>query len=102
MVAELESRDIPTIRISLDVIRKSSIDWQLGEELSIRVSSSSGVVTANSTVWWRRPGWVQTSDLRPEEAELAASEGHDLLLGLLLAVRPRWIDPPHVSALAEN
>src|SRR5438094_288356 len=102
MIAELKSRDIDTLRISLDLLRDSSIKWRLGGELELRVGDGSGVVTHGSTVWWRRPGWVPTRDLSAEEAELVAAEGYDLLLGLLLAIRPRWVDPPAVSMLAEN
>ena len=99
VVAALLARGVTAARISLDTLRESAIDWRLGDGLNI---NPDGVITANSTVWWRRPGRVSTRDLWAEEGELIAAEGYDLLLGSLLATRPRWVDHPQIASLAEN
>ncbi len=99
VVAELLARGVAAARLSLDTLRESAIDWRMGNGLTI---DRGEVITANSTIWWRRPGRVATGDLSVEEGELIAAEGYDLLLGSLLATRPRWVDHPHVASLAEN
>lgn len=102
VIQELRARRIASARISLDTLRQIPVEWELGGNLIIYDGESQFVVTDQSTIWWRRPGWASTDDLVAEEAELVASEVHDLLIGVLLAIRPRWVDPLQATVLAEN
>jgi hypothetical protein len=88
-------------RLNLSTWRGTSVQWSLDQGLSL--SSQGGTLTANSTtaVWWRRTGWVPVEDFAEPEAELVSGEASALLVGVLLAVGPRWVDHPFAVALAE-
>jgi hypothetical protein len=88
-------------RLSLNTWRDVRMFFQLGGPLRLDLESGPANVTRHTTVWWRRPGSPAVGDLEPEEAALVAAESMSLLLGTLLAVNPRWVDPPTVVDLAE-
>ena len=58
-------------------------------------------VTSATTVWWRRQGWTDVSDLDNEEAQLALDEGPPILRGALQSTGVRWVDDPALVDRAE-
>jgi glutathione synthase/RimK-type ligase-like ATP-grasp enzyme len=69
--------------------------------LRLNMKGRSYAASSKTTVWWRKPGSVDTSDLDEEEARLAYDEGPHLLLGALEAADARFVDHPYVVARAE-
>lgn len=88
--------------MSLDLLRQTRMEWRLGEGLRLSTRGHSLLVDSQTAVWWRRPGWVQASELTEEEQELIEAEGLALFVGLLLAQRLRWVDHPWDIELAES
>jgi glutathione synthase/RimK-type ligase-like ATP-grasp enzyme len=89
------------LRLSLNVWRRKTITWDGEDRLLALTDTGPVLVGPECTVWWRRPGWVETEDLAEADAELARAEGLALLRGILHAIGPRWIDPPWLVDLAE-
>lgn len=58
-------------------------------------------ITSATTVWWRRQGAVDVSDLDDEKAQLAQDEGPHILQGALQSAGVRWVDDPDVVNRAE-
>lgn len=98
----LQVRGYAVARFSLNDLRSSRFEWSVRDGLRLETSSSSLRVGANTTIWWRRTGWVETDDLSDEEAELTRAEGADIFIGALLTSQATWVDRPDVLFLAEN
>jgi glutathione synthase/RimK-type ligase-like ATP-grasp enzyme len=79
--------------------------WELSSDLTGRVQllgDAHATVEAGSTIWWRRPGWLYTSDMASDEAHMAEAEAWTLFTGLLRSSDARTIDPPMTIAAAED
>ena len=91
---ELDRRQVRWTRISLNTLASSRLAWRPGG--SCRVVTRGGTVTigTETTVWWRRPGWLESPTLAGYELALARDESNVLVPGVLVSVGPRWVDHP--------
>jgi hypothetical protein len=89
-------------RLSLNILRSLELMWTPGEALNVRTETDSFSIGHTSTIWWRRPGWVEIDDLAEDEGELIEAEVRSMFEGMLIATKPRWVDHPNVVHLAEN
>jgi hypothetical protein len=97
VLAELEALGAHSLRYSLDDLRSVPFCLQRGS-LDLYASGGWQRITSGTSVWWRRIGTVEVSDLDPEEARLASDEAPHLLRGALMCAGVRWVDDPfHVE-----
>jgi hypothetical protein len=100
--AELRRRTPAVARLSLNTWRHIPIAWTPDEGLVLQQGGTFWGVNHATSVWWRRPGWIDSDDLEDDEAELARAEGLALLYGALESSNPRWVDHPIATARADN
>jgi hypothetical protein len=98
--AELQRRRVSVARVSLNTWRAVEFMWTPGEPLSIVDESGTWSISEETSVWWRRPGWVDVDDMDDEEAELARTEGLSLFYGTVASSEPRWVDHPRAITSA--
>lgn len=91
-------------RLSLNTLRSLEFTWIPGNPLNVGTETDqySFSIGPTSTIWWRRPGWVEIDDLAKDEGELIDAEIRSMFEGMLIAAKPRWVDHPGVVHLAEN
>lgn len=81
----------------------SVLDTPLAIDPGVVAEFGGTRVDASWTVWWRRTGSVPPAEGMAElEQRIRAEEAQALVVGGLLAVRPRWVDDPHVVQRAEH
>ncbi len=90
----LEANDSGVIRLTARELVDSAMEWRAGGRLVVDVSGSQWLVDHGTTVWWRRPGTADITDLNVLEQHLVADEVSVLFPGALEAARVRWVDPP--------
>lgn len=97
---ELNRRRLRWTRISLNTLATNRLAWT--PDGSCRVITPGGTVTIGpeTTVWWRRPGWLESPTLAGCELALARDESNVLFPGVLVSIGPRWVDHPVSIAAA--
>ena len=100
VIGELLNLDVRAVRYNLEDLRRHLIAIRPGV-IDLVTPEHCYQVTSATTVWWRRQGWIDVSDLDDEEAQLALDEGPHILQGCLHAAGVRWVDDPGVVDQAE-
>jgi len=73
VVELLKGRRRVVDRTSFNELRAIRIRWCLSGALKLELAPGSFRIGPRTTIWWRRPGWVEVQDLPPDEAELVGS-----------------------------
>lgn len=98
----LEQSGCKVARLSLAEFRESEIYWKCETGFEVRWNGRTLRLSTATTIWWRRPGALDVSDLSVEDAELISAEGAALFEGILLSSQARWVDHPDVVDRAEK
>jgi len=98
----IRSRGKKVGRLSLNTFRQKTVEWEPGGPLRVDSATESFLIGPTSTIWWRRPGWVECDDLEADEVELIDSEVRTMVDGILMSSGAKWIDHPMVVQQAEN
>jgi hypothetical protein len=89
---------VPSTRIDLSAV-SDPVTIDPGEYVLLNGTT----LEPGAAIWWRRSGFVRDlQDLDPQENLFRRQESEALLLGGLLALTDRWIDPPFVVMRAEH
>jgi glutathione synthase/RimK-type ligase-like ATP-grasp enzyme len=99
---ELAQLRVSTFRISLNTLRSSQLSWTPDGDLVFHYKNVEQKINSSTTIWWRRPGGVDTSDFEWNEARLIEAECFFTLRGTLAGTGARWVDSPFSIELAEN
>ncbi len=102
VLRSLARQNVPAERLSFNTLRERQFAYSSEGLLSIEVGNCRWSVNDDTTVWWRRPGWVESSDLQQGERELVEGEVQATLVGALRGLGVRWIDEPNVIDRAED
>ncbi|MCP4383097.1 MAG: hypothetical protein GY798_17020 [Hyphomicrobiales bacterium] len=98
---ELGLRGAVTKRLNCSALRAGDVEVTPGAWI-FSSGEERWAVGPSSTIWLRRVGRAETTDLDPEEAQLARDELPHLLIGGLTGVGARWVDYPSAVAQAEH
>ena len=90
-----------TLNLNLSNLRSAAVASRTGE-LDVSIDGLRWRIDRASTVWWRRAGNVDVTDLSDLEAQLVRDEAPHILRGSLLAAGVRWVDEPFQTARAET
>lgn len=94
----LRKRGVLAARYDLSVVARS-VTIDPGQHMTL----DGTVLEPGVTIWWRRTGVVPAlPELDPQENMLRQEESEALLLGGLLSLTDRWIDPPYTVMRAEH
>lgn len=100
ILKELATLGFRVARYNLTDLRRCHIQVEPGV-LRLGIDTDRYRITSDTTVWWRRRGAVDVTDLDDEEARLALDEGPHILLGALRSVGVRWVDDPNTVNRAD-
>lgn len=100
VMEELLVLGVTAVRYNLADLRRSITTVRPGD-MELDTEEHRYRITPRTTVWWRRSGGVEVSDLGLEEAQLAREECPHILRGALQSVAVRWVDDPNVVDRAE-
>lgn len=101
--ARLAKDGMSVARTSLNAWSSHIVEWSLHGDLLLTTDHSQRWnIQRHTTVWWRRPGWFEGSNLGAEELQLARDESAIMLPGMLDAAGVRWVDQPWTTARARN
>lgn len=89
-------------RASANALQNDRIRWSPEPDVRLVAEGSELVVDAATCIWWRRPGWFETSVEDHAEVVLLEAEVAQILEGALLSLEPRWVDSPMAIRKAEN
>ena len=100
VIEELLELGVSALRYNLADLRRNLITVRPGV-MKLVTEGHRYRITPKTTVWWRRYGRVEVSDLEHEEAQLAQDECPHILNGALQSAAVRWVDDPNDVDRAE-
>jgi hypothetical protein len=96
----LVSQGSTPLRFNLSDLRSARMSAEVGS-VRLHIDNETFLLSRETTVWWRRVGSIDISDLGAEEARLATDEGPHLFIGAMAAAGVRFVDNPPAVWWAE-
>lgn len=97
---ELDRRRASWTRISLNTLTCHRLAWTPSGFCQLVTEDGAVAIGKTTTVWWRRPGWLESPTAEGRELALARDESNVLFPGILVSAEPRWVDHPVSIAAA--